>query len=183
MEQSEDSDITLIRRIRAGQESAFDELMGRYQRPVLNFAWRMLGDASEAEDVAQEVFARVYHNLAGYESRAKFSTWLYALVRNACVDRLRWRRRHPTDSLEGQPEPAGGDGVAEQVGARELGDQIAAAVAQLPEDQRTAVLLSEYQGCSQAEIAAVMNCSEKSVESRLHRARQALRKRLRHLLD
>ena len=157
--------------------------MRRYKHPVLNFIFRMLGNAHDADDVAQDVFVRVYQNLDTYRAGMKFSTWLFALARNAAIDRLRWRSRHQAGPIESVPEIVASSGTAEDVNAREIGDQIAAAVAKLPEDQRTAIVLSEYHGMSYAEIAGVMRCSEKSVESRLYRARQTLRAALQHVLD
>lgn len=169
------TDLQLIEQLQAGHDAAFDELLSRYKRPVLNFCYRMIGD--EAEDVAQEVFVRVYQRICDYRPRAKFSTWLFALARNACIDRLRYRKRHPTEPLESAPEP-----FTTPRETDEIGEQIAAAIAELPEDQRTAIVLAEYHDMSYAEIAGVMKCSEKSVESRLYRAKQTLRQRLAFLL-
>ncbi len=157
----------------------FDEALRRYQRPVLNFAYRLLGNATEAEDVAQDVFVRVQQHWDDYNPRQKFSTWLFAITRNACLDRLRARKRHPEVPLETAPEPIVSH---REVELNETGQLIAAAVAELPEDQRTALVLAEYHGMSYAEIAGIMKCSEKSVESRLYRAKQTLREKLRYLL-
>jgi RNA polymerase sigma-70 factor, ECF subfamily len=176
MQLNELTDSELVERLQRGEEPAFDALMLRYKRPVVNFAYRMLGDAGDADDVAQEVFVRVYHRIGDYRPRAKFSTWLFALARNACIDRLRYRKRHPTEPLETAPEPAA---TAQY---DDIGERIAAAIAELPEEQRTAIVLAEYHELSYAEIAGVMKCSEKSVESRLYRAKQTLRQRLAHLL-
>ena len=179
MQLNELTDLQLVERLQSGEEATFDELMGRYKRPVVNFCYRLLGNAEDADDVAQEVFLRVYQRIGDFKLHGKFSTWLFALAHNACIDRLRWRKRHPTESLDTAPEPAIDSHETE---TREIGDQIAAAVAQLPEDQRTAIVLAEYHGLSYAEIAGVMHCSEKSVESRLYRAKQTLRQRLAFLL-
>ncbi len=157
--------------------------MRRYKRPVVNFVYRLLGSVDDADDVAQEVFVRVYQNLDTYRSETKFSTWLFALARNAAIDRLRWRARHPTEPIESAPQVAAPSSTTEEVDARETGEAIAAAAAKLPEDQRTALVLAEYHGLSYAEIAEVMHCSVKSVESRLYRAKQTLRGGLRHLLE
>ena len=177
------SESTLIEQARAGDEAAFEELMRRYKRPVLNFIYRLLSDAEEAEDIAQEVFVRVYRSLRGYSPRTRFSTWLFTVARNAAIDRLRWRKRHPTVPLDSAPDPATPIGVTDEVNVHEIGTQVATAVASLPEDQRTALVLAEYQGLSYAEIAEIMRCSEKSVESSLYRAKHTLREKLRHLLD
>jgi RNA polymerase sigma-70 factor (ECF subfamily) len=179
----EQSDSEVVQQIRSGDNGAFDELMRRYKRPVVNFVYRMLGSAEDADDLAQEVFVRVYQNLDTYRPERKFSTWLFALARNAAIDRLRWQTRHPTEPIVSAPQLATPAGTADDVSAREIGEQIAVAVAKLPEDQRTALVLAEYQGLSYAEIAGVMHCSEKSVESRLYRAKQTLRSSLHHLID
>ena len=179
MELHEQPDSAIVESIRAGDDGAFDELMRRYKRPVVNFVYRMLGDAAEADDVAQEVFVRIYRNIAGYRpGTGKFSTWLFALARNAAIDRLRYRKRHPTEPLDSAPEP-----VTQPVEVDKISEHIAAEIAELPEEQRTALVLAEYHDLSYAEIAAIMRCSEKSVESRLYRAKQTLRERLRFLLD
>lgn len=159
--------------------------MQRYKRPVLNFVYRMIGDAAEAEDIALDVFVRAYRALAAaglQRSHAAFSTWLFQIARNATLDHLRHRSRHSTEPFPNVEDEAG-HAVTEKtarddVTMQETGAQIAAAVALLPDDQRTAILLSEYEDRSYAEIAAIMKCSVKSVEARLYRARQFLRQRL-----
>jgi RNA polymerase sigma-70 factor (ECF subfamily) len=163
MQLHEQPDSDIIRRIQSGDDSAFDELMGRYKRPIVNFIFRMLGNADDADDVAQEVFVRVYQKLDTYRPQTKFSTWLFALARNAAIDRLRWRARHRTEPIDPESLLAATADTAGEVDAREIGALIAAAVSELPEDQRTVLVLAEYQGMSHAEIAAVMRCSEKSV--------------------
>jgi len=178
MELHEQSDSQLIIRLQADAETALDELMRRYKHPVVNFCYRLLGNATDADDIAQETFVRLYQNRAKIDPAKKLSAWLFAIARNACLDRLRYRHRHPTEPLDTAPEP-----IAPAIADKEIGDQIAAAVAQLPEDQRTALILAEYHGLSYAEIAGVMKTSEKSVESRLYRAKQTLRVSLRQWLS
>ncbi len=165
--------------------------MGRYQRPIRDFVFRMIGDAAEADDVAQDVFVRAYRAICAQGVRqgtAAFSTWLFQVARHAALDRLRHRRRHPADSLdarEDRGESLAGPGrtARDNAGDRDTGAEIAAAVANLPEDQRAALVLAEYEQRSTAEIAGILKCSPKSVESRLYRARQFLRHRLAHLLE
>lgn len=157
--------------------------MTRYRRPIVNFVYRMIGDAGDADDVAQDVFVKAYRNIARYTSKGNFSTWLFALARNAAIDHLRWRRRHPLRPPDEPVEQEDTRSVRSEVTARETGKHIARAIAELPEDQRTAIILCEYHGMAYAEIAEVMNSSTKSVESRLYRAKQTLRRRLRHLLE
>ena len=172
--------------VKAGDDQAFNVILARYKRPILNFIFRMLGDATEAQDVAQDTFVRVYQGLKKpnfHQTTAAFSTWLFQVARHAALDCLRRRKRRPTTSLaalddRGEAFASAGKTAPEEFAARETGAQIAAAVALLPEDQRTALILSEYEGLSYAEIAAVMNCSQKSVDARLYRARQFLRTHL-----
>ena len=186
----ENDDWKIVERVQAGDDHAFNLLMGRYSRPILNFVYRMVGNAAEAEDVAQDVFVRAYQNIrksAFHRTTAAFSTWLFQVARNAALDSLRRRKRHPETSLTaledgGDTTPGAGPTAAEAAVARETGERIAAAVALLPEDQRTAILLSEYEDFSDAQIAAVMKCTRKSVEARLYRARHFLRRQLAALL-
>jgi RNA polymerase sigma-70 factor (ECF subfamily) len=181
MEPIPDNDGQLARRVCAGDDAAFDELMRRYRKPVLNFVYRMIGDAVEAEDIAQNVFVRAYRNMGRYRDEMKFSTWLFALARHAAIDHLRYRQRRPVEPMVEGVTDAMVPGEVE-VENQELGALIAAAVAKLPEEQRAAFILSEYHGLKDDEIAGIMECSRKSVESRLYRAKQMLRDRLAHLL-
>ena len=186
----ETPDWLLVERIKAEDDRAFEALMARYKRPILSFVYRMIGDAVEAEDVAQNVFVRAYRSILKPDFRrttGEFSTWLFQVARNAALDCLRHRKRHPTESFSammdiGESLAATGKTAAEEIAARDLGEQIAAAIALLPDDQRTAIILAEYENFSHAEIATVMKCSLKSVEARLYRARQLLRRRLVHHL-
>ena len=186
----EPNDWALVAQIKAGDESAFDQLMARYKRPILSFVYRLVGDAIEAEDVAQDVFLRAYQSIrkpAFRQTSSMFSTWLFQVAHNAALDCLRRRKRHPAGSfaeLDDNGESVAGTGRTppEEVAASETGEQIAAAVALLPEEQRVALILFEYDDLSCAEIADVLQCSLKSVEARLYRARQFLRTRLQSLL-
>jgi len=176
--ESDMADAGLVAQVRQGNEAAFEVLLARYQRAVFQFAWRLLGNAADAEDVAQETFVRAYRHLGDYDPRHKFSTWLFTLARNGAIDRLRWRQRHPAEALLADAPLAAPSTVSGEVANRELAEAIAAAVRSLPEDQRTALVLAEYEGLPQAEIGGVMHCSAKAVESRLYRARQSLRSKL-----
>jgi len=137
------------------------------------------------------VFVRAYQNIRKpgfHQTTGAFSTWLFQVARNAAIDCLRRKKRHPAESLTTMEEDGENLAVTErtadrEIAVKEIGEQIAAAVALLPEDQKTTVILSEYEDLSYAEIAAIMKCSEKSVELRLYRARIFLRGRLAHLLE
>lgn len=184
------ADWTLAAQVKAGDDRAFEVLMTRYKRPILHFVHRMTGNEAEAEDAAQTVFVRAYRGMRrpGFgQTRAAFSTWLFQIARNASLDVLRHRRRHPTISLDAAQEtgvvfPDRRATAAADAEQADVGRRIAAAIAKLPEDQRTAIVLSEYEDRPQAEIAAILRCSEKSVEGRLYRARQTLRRLLADLL-
>ncbi len=187
---SEAEQAALIRRLQAGDEAAYGELLERWRKPVLNFIHRLTGDAGAADEIAQEVFVRVSRNIGGFRTgggEAAFSAWLFQIARNAALDALRHRRRHPAVSLEEQP--AAGTRIADSAPCparaaelRDAGAEIAAAVLALPEEQRTALVLAEYHDFAVAEIAAVMGTNAKSVEARLYRARQTLRQKLAHLM-
>lgn len=176
-----DFDDSLAARIRDGDETAFTELMDRYKRVVLNFVYRLLGNASEADDIVQEVFVRVYRNIRSFRpGGARFSTWIFQIARNAAIDHLRKRARRREEPLDDLTRAAPASHAVE---ANEIGARIAAAVAELPEDQCTAFVLAEYHGMSYAEIADIMKCSAKSVESRLYRAKQFLKEKLADLVE
>ena len=181
-------DCDLVGRTRAGDQDAYSQLMAHYQGPILNFVYRLVGNQDEAEDIAQDVFVRAYQKLEqfGYRSsRDRFSTWLFQLARNAAIDVLRRRQRRPVESLDEFPlyAPVVVGDPASDAGNREQEQAIASAIAELPEDQRTALVLSIYEGQSSADIAEIMNSSVKSVESRIYRARQHLRQRLASFMD
>ena len=126
MQLYEQPDSAIAELLQTGNEAALDEIMRRYKHPVLNFAYRMLNDAAEADDVAQEVFVRVYQKIGTYRPRGKFSTWLFALAHNLCIDRLRWRQRHPAESLDDLPDPpAANESIADELDVHEIGAHIA----------------------------------------------------------
>lgn len=186
----QNNDWSLVAQVKEGDERAFDVIMERYKRPVMGFVYRMTGDAVEAEDVAQDVFIRAYQAIRKpgfHQATAQFSSWLFQVARHAALDYQRKKRRHPALSLAvmedgGNTVASPGKTAREQVADNEVGEFVASAVARLPEDQRTAIILSEYEGFSDVEISDVLKCTQKSVEARLYRARRFLRKVLvRHL--
>ena len=186
----EDSDWALVEQVKTGNDRAFDSLMERYKKPILNFVYRMIGNASEAEDITQDVFVRAYQTICKPSfsaGKGKFSTWLFQVAHNAAIDGIRRRKRQPAESLheveEGGLDCAVTARTADKILAeQELGKQIADAISELPADQKTAIILAEYHDMSYSEISEVMKCSEKSVEARLYRAKQTLRQSLAHLL-
>jgi len=188
---SSESDVALMARVRNGDTDAFRVLIERHQRAVINTIYRAIGDAWEAEDLAQRVFLQVFRSAKRYQPTAKFTTWLFTITRNTILNEHRRRRRHAAESLEALQSPRPGESggweatdqtaadPSQQVIERELQDKIMEAVQQLPEAQRTAVILCRYEGLSYEEIAQVLGCSVSATKSLLHRARLTLKEKLR----
>ena len=182
-----------MERLAAGHDPALNGLMERHGERLFHYLVRLLQNENDAADAAQESFVRIYQHRARFDTRQKFSTWLYAIASNIARDRLRWRFRHPQVSLDVQIETSGRsvmDSLPDQNlsprQALEAGERAAAvrdAVAALPEDLRLPLVLAEYEGRAQAEIAEMLNCSTKAVEMRIYRARKQLREQLRSLLE
>ncbi len=184
----EQQDALDMERLAAGHDVALNDLMARHAGKLFHYLIRQLQNETEAEELAQETFVRVYQNCGRYDRNARFSTWLYTIATNLVRDRFRWRRRHPQVSLEAEDENTGATlgeklpetkpGPGENLVAEERANSVRRAVAKLPEDLRTVLLLVEYEDRSHAEIGTLLGCSVKAVESRLFRARQQLRARL-----
>ncbi len=181
------SDEELMDRLKSGEEAALALLMQHWETPVKRFIFRLIGNTAEAEDLAQEVFLRVYTKRHTHRAGAKFSTWCFSIAANQAKNRLRWWKRRPTLSLNAWTE-AGGDAVDDSPAGAQASakasrhEQIAAvqtAVAALPLELRTALVLFEYEDQSMAEIAGALGCTPKAVENRLYRARQQLKSVLR----
>lgn len=189
-----DPDAVLMLRVKRGDSAAFAELVDKFKQPVINLAYRTLHDLTEAEDLAQNVFVQAYKSAARYEPSAKFSTWLFTITRNLCLNEIRRRARHPADSLD-QPAAEMDDhplrqvedkGVAsppEQLLRGELEEKVERALAELPENQRTALLLCRQEELSYEEIAEVLGCSLSATKSLIHRARETLKARLKPYLQ
>ncbi len=172
-----DPDAELVRRIGRGDAAATRLLVAAKLPRILGLATRMLHDRAAAEDVAQDAFARVWRNAATWQSdRARFDTWLHTVVLNLCRDRLRRRREQTSDTLPEVVDPAP-DAECRMLEA-ERGSQVAAAIAQLPDRQREAILLVHYQDLSGAEAARALDVSIEALESLLARGRRTLRTRL-----
>jgi len=182
------SDRADMERLMAGQDTALNDLMARHATPVFHFLCRMVGNEDDANDLAQETFARVFRARANFRLNEKFSTWLYTIAANLARNHFRWRARHPNISLEtatDDPEqslenilPAKEAAPNEQTLAAERAATVRAEVLRLPEDLREATVLCEWEECSVAEAAAILGTTPKAVESRLYRARKQLRERL-----
>jgi RNA polymerase sigma-70 factor (ECF subfamily) len=190
---SEDQDVVDMERLAAGHDAALNGLMERHGERLFHYLIRLLQNESDAADLAQESFVRVYQHRASFDRKQKFSTWLYAIASNLARDRYRWRARHPQVSLDAEVEESGGalaDVLPEQkpspsqtMEASERAVAVRAAIADLPEDLRLPLVLAEYENQAQADIAVVLDCSVKAVEMRLYRARLQLRERLRSFFE
>ena len=187
-----DPDADLMLRVKRGDMEAFTQLVERWKQPVTNLVARTIRDENEAEDIAQNVFIQVHKSAARYEVSAKFTTWLFTIARNLCLNEIRRRSRHPTDPLDA-PAFADGDEPKQFPDAKnftpdqaavhgELADKIEEALASLPENQRTAILLFQKQDLSYEDIAEVLGVSLSSTKSLIHRGRETLKERLKPYL-
>ena len=186
-----DPDAELMQRVRQGDREAFRELVERHQRGVIQTIYRSIGDSWAAEDLAQRVFVQVWRSAKRYEPTAKFTTWLVTIVHNFILNEYRRRARRGAESLDAMTQSEDGNEVgaqfadaqspdpAQAVAERELQERIATVIRQLPDNQRTAVVLCRFEGFSYEEIAKVLHCSVPAVKSLLHRARETLKEHLR----
>lgn len=171
-----DLDAADIEALQRGEDAALDRLMERWQLPLRAFLFRMTQNEFDANDLAQETFVRVYQNRARFRIGSKFSTWLFSIASNLARDRARRLKVRGATPLDQAPELVDENEPSLDHEQRERIAAVRAAIAELPEDLRTAVLLSEYDDLSHAEIAEITRTTPKAVETRLYRARQQLRK-------
>lgn len=187
-----DEDVKLMLALKAGDRKAFDSLLDKYEKQIINYIYRFTGSKEDAKDLAQDTFVKVYNAAANYNPSAKFTTWLYRIASNTSVDYLRRRKASGNPaSLDEQFETEEGrfkeqfaDGrmrdaleTAEKV---EKEAEIQKALLSLPENQRAAIVLKIYEEKSYVEIANIIGVSTGSVESLIFRARTALRDRLKN---
>jgi len=188
-----DPDAALMLLVKQGDSGAFVQLVDKYKQPVMNVAYRMLRDATEAEDLAQNVFVQVYKSAHRYEVASKFSTWLFTIVRNLCLNEIRRRSRHPADSMdaahpeqEDQPlhqfEDTKTFSPPDSLLQGELAEKIEQALGDLPENQRTAIVLCRQDELSYEDIAKVLGCSLSATKSLIHRGRETLKQKLKPYL-
>jgi RNA polymerase sigma factor (sigma-70 family) len=190
--ESDALDASDMEQLVSGQDSALDRLMARHATSVFHFLCRMLGNEDDANDLAQETFVRVFRAAAKYRASQRFSTWLYTIAANLGLNHIRWRSRHPNVSLDAESEVSGqslGDSLpattvspSRAVEQLECVAEVRAAVQSLPEDMREAIVLCEWEDKPLLEAAMILGATPKAVESRLYRARQLLRERLRKWL-
>lgn len=191
---ADDIDLQLMARVKAGDDEAFNELMQRNEKAVVNLVYRFTGNREIADDIAQEVFLRIYRASGRFEPKAKFFTFLYRVTLNLCRNYGAKAKRRQTTSLNavraGQDgdipvrEPVDEIGSAEdQVARLELSAVVREAVESLPDQQREAVELQRFQGLAYEEIAEVLNLSVSAVKSRIHRAKLNLKEKLAPYLE
>ncbi|MDO8734076.1 MAG: sigma-70 family RNA polymerase sigma factor [Elusimicrobiota bacterium] len=188
----EDDDIKLFLAFQRGDKQSLEKLLDKYEKPVLNFIYHIVGSREDAEDLAQEVFLRIYLAAANYKPSAKFSTWLYRIATNICID----YRRKPanklqriTDSLD-KPVDTEENEITKEIAdtsknlpenileQKQVDETIQSALLSLPVNQRVALTLRMFENKSYQEISAILGCSVSSVESLLFRARQNLKQKL-----
>ncbi len=179
-------DEELVARATAGDQDAFNQLVKRWERPIYALAYRTLGRDEEARDVVQDAFLRAYRGLKGFKGEAKFSSWLYRITLNLCRDWMRKERRAPVvqtpegvdpiDLADQQASPT--ESVEDLVARREMSAAVQLAMAELPEEQRTAIMLKEYHGLTFQEIADQLDCPLSTVKTRLYQGLTVLRRRL-----
>jgi len=190
-EELTDADVML--RVKAGDESAFQYLVEKYRRPMVNFMYRMAHNAAAAEDLAQEVFLRVYRSREGYEASAKFTTWLYRIATNLAVNHARDTRHERPEKMVSLDEPDDATGLTMDVPDASLGAEemilrrermaaIRQRVQALPERQRMAVLMHKYQHMDYKQIGEVLKLSESATKSLLFRAYETLREQLKEFV-
>jgi RNA polymerase sigma-70 factor (ECF subfamily) len=189
----ETSDAQIMLRVKTGDQSAFDYLVQKYRRPLVSFMYRMARNTAAAEDLAQEVFLRVYRSRANYEASAKFTTWLYRIATNLAVNHARDTRHERPEVTVSLDEPDEESGstlelpdsslTAEQaLVRRERMLAIRAKVEALPEQQKMAVIMHKYQQMDYKQIAEVLKKSESATKSLLFRAYETLREQLKEFV-
>lgn len=190
-----DQETAWMLRVVDGDDHAFQLIMERFQRPILSYIYRWVRDPAEAEELAQEVFLRVYRAKNTYQPGWRFSSWLYTIATNICLQEMRRRRRRFLPWLG--KSTSGGDGedsvpvdvpdqresVLVQLQAEERESALFSAISGLPKKEKTALLLRKYQELSYKEIAEIMNCGEGAVKTLIHRGKLRLRERLRPFLQ
>ncbi|MHB0939186.1 MAG: sigma-70 family RNA polymerase sigma factor [Armatimonadota bacterium] len=186
---SAQTEIALIRRVQQGDGVAFDRLVELYSTRVYNLAYRMIGNAEDAQDAAQEAFLRIYDALPKFRGDASFSTWMHRIVVNVCHDEMARKRRRPPTLTEITPEDGDGGAPAEQATTGETAEDavlrqerrqaLHQAITALPPPFREVLVLYDLQGFSYDEISQILRVNIGTVKSRLNRARNLLREKIR----
>jgi RNA polymerase sigma factor (sigma-70 family) len=188
MAEENDPDFACMVRLRDGDDLALNELMERWQKPLHSFILRYVSNHRDSIELAEETFVRVYQHRSRFNFKSKFSTWLLTIAANLCRHHARWRKRHPTISLDdaasiGEVSDKNLFVSAEEIPSAlasrtELARLVKEEIEKLPHDLKTAILLFAYDDLSYAEIGEILGCTPKAVETRLYRVRKLLAKRL-----
>lgn len=184
IETIENTDEQLIAQVAKGDEKAFEQLVQKYQQAVFSTIYRYIGNSDDVQDLAQEVFIKVWRNATKFQGKAKFSTWLYRITANHCIN-YRRKNKHKHASLDEMAEQGQTpDALIVEPDWKQTRDAalIRTAVDELPERQRMALILAQYEGQSYKEIAEIMQVSVSSVESLIFRARSALKDKLARIM-
>jgi len=189
----DEQDAQDMARLAGGHDAALNDLMDRHAERLFHFLVRSLQNETDAADLAQETFVKIFQSRARFDPQQKFSTWLFTIASNLVRDRYRWRSRHQQVSLDAendQTEFTLKDTLTavepppdQRMQTEERADEVRKAVAALPEDLKQPLILAVYQDLPQAEIATALKCSVKAVETRIYRARQQLRTALAKLVS
>ncbi len=179
------TDEELVARSISGDADSFNELVLRWERPIYALAYRTIGREEDARDVCQETFLRAFRALPGFRGQAKFSSWLYRIALNLCRDWVRRERRTPVvqppedgDLLEMAASAEPSESIEDLVARKDLARSVERAMALLPEEQRTAIVLKEYHGLTFQEIADLVGCPLSTVKTRLYQGLTVLRREL-----
>jgi RNA polymerase sigma-70 factor (ECF subfamily) len=179
------TDEELVARSIGGDSDSFNELILRWERPIYALAYRTIGREEDARDVCQETFLRAFRALPGFRGQAKFSSWLYRIALNLCRDWIRRERRAPvvqlpedTDLMEMAAATEPSESIEDLVARKDLTRSVERAMALLPEEQRTAIVLKEYHGLTFQEIADLVGCPLSTVKTRLYQGLTVLRREL-----
>ncbi|MEG6611909.1 sigma-70 family RNA polymerase sigma factor [Pseudoclostridium thermosuccinogenes] len=188
-----DREKDLLKKARNGDIEAFEQLIEDYQKRVFNIALRMIGNYDDANELAQEVFIRIFKSIKDFKEESSLSTWIYRITTNVCLDEIRKRKNKNVVSLDEEVKLEEGDLQRQVEDTRPTPDVIAEknevrklvkdAIMSLPEEQRTVIILRDIQGFSYEEIAKIMKCPEGTVKSRINRSRQILRDRLKPKME
>lgn len=179
------TDEELVARSMDGDVDSFNQLIKRWERPIYALAYRTLGREDDARDVCQETFLRAFRAIKGFKGQAKFSSWLYRIALNLCRDWMRRQRRTPTVQVPEDVDIADlaaahgpSESIETLVGRRQLGRAVAVAMATLPDEQRTAIVLKEYHGLTFQEIAEMQGVPLSTVKTRLYQGLSVVRRQL-----
>jgi RNA polymerase sigma-70 factor (ECF subfamily) len=186
-----DPDWDLMAELKSGNDDALGSLMDKHKKNILNLAYKFLGDRHEAEDLAQEVFVKVYENKDRYRPDFKFSTWLFSIAKNLCINRAKYLKRREAYSIDEDIEAEDGEikrefadenvvQADEALLNEELTQKVKEALGSLPDNYRLPMVMAKYQDLPYDEIAKILKCSVTAVKLRILRAKEMLREKLKN---